>query len=213
MHPGRVWHDLLIRSQITDILQAKMRSVEIGVNIVVFPDFLHSKQFLKWRVSAFIMPLCLIHDSGPFLYGTYPGNITSSRTVTMLCLPNSIDFLLWTALTTRSRNYKNNLRVWKVASFVCCCGWRSENESVKGHLSCMVFHQDYTNGSKSPSMIYELNQTRDKNVSSTPLLFLSQPKDFVEILLINQMQCSSFKFSTPKELFPVYLGCFLNSVY
>ena len=27
-------------------------------------------------------------------------------------------------------------------------------------------------------MIYELNKTRDQNVSFAPLLFLSQPKDF-----------------------------------
>lgn len=39
-------------------------------------------------------------------------NINSSRAVNILCLPISIDFLLWTALTTKSRNYKNNLRVF-----------------------------------------------------------------------------------------------------
>lgn len=195
--PSGVWHYLLIRSQITDILQAKTRSLEIlRPQYCCFPDFLHYKQFLKWRVSTFILHMCLIHASGPFLYGTYLRKRNSSRAVSVSCLTIRIDFPLWTALTAKSRYYKNNRRVSKVASFVGCCGWHSGNESVKGHLSCVVFNGDRTNGLKSPSMIYELNQTRARNVSFTSPLFLSQPKDFVEILLINQMQCSSFKFST-----------------
>ena len=150
--------------------------------IFVF-QFCIKTQLLRWDVNTLIMHMCLIHARSPFLYGTYSISINSSRAVSMLCLTISIDFLLWTALTTKSRTYKNNLRVWKVASCVFCCGWHSEKEFVKVHLSCVVSHWDYKNRSTCPSMIYELNKTRDQNVSFAPLLFLSQPKDFFLLTL------------------------------
>lgn len=176
-----------------------------------FPEFLHYKPIFKGKLIIFFTHMCLIYPSIPFLCDTYSRNINSSRAVTMLCLPIGIDFLLWTALTTKSKNYKNNLKVWKVASCVCCHGWHSEEESVKGHLSCVVFHWDCKNRSKGLSMIYELNKARDKNVRSVRLLFLSQSKGFVEIMWLNQMQYRAFRFSRFTSYFLCFF-CFLSSV-
>lgn len=138
-----VWHYLLIGNQITDILSAKWDNWKCSdLNIVVFKSFFAMNQFLKGKLIIFIMNMCLLLASVLFLCDTYSSNINSSRAVTMLCLPISIDFLLWIALTTKSRNYKDNLRVWKVASCVYSPGWHSE-KSVKGHLLCVIFHWDY----------------------------------------------------------------------
>lgn len=82
-----------------------------GPNIV-FQNFFIINQFLKWKVSTLIMHMCLICTSSPLYMAFFSRNINSSRAVNILCLPISIDFLLWTALTTKSRNYKNNLRVF-----------------------------------------------------------------------------------------------------